>query len=375
MNKKIGTLIIAFLMILTVAICGCTDSSSSATETNENTNTITVVDAAGRTVEVPKNPEKIIALRGASREVVYLRAQDKIIGIEFREGSLKGDGIYPSAFQIPHIAAYPELINLTVVTAGSTINFEEITKIQPDIIFMGTSGALYADDTQKKTGIPVVIVHVNAVGTEAEHEKYYETLRLMGEILGKEERAEELISIIEEYETDLANRVADIPDEERPTVYIAGRPYCGAHGLDGTDAQWIPFRLINANNIASGLSNISEGLTINKEQLLEWDPEYIFASEASMRFINNDLSDSAYQGLSAIKNGNVYGVLPYCWYSYNKDSGIADAYFIGKTIYPEQFSDIDPEAKADEIYEKFLGKPVYSAMETQFGGYIELTNN
>uniref|UniRef100_A9AAD2 Periplasmic binding protein n=1 Tax=Methanococcus maripaludis (strain C6 / ATCC BAA-1332) TaxID=444158 RepID=A9AAD2_METM6 len=362
-------------MILTVALCGCTESSSSATETIEEITTITVVDAAGRTVEVPQNPEKIIALSCALREVVYLQAQDKVVGIEFREAAKRTDGTFPSGLELPYLAAYPELMDLTVVNAGNTVNVEEIAKLQPDVIFVGTSGAGSAEDIQEKTGIPVVIVYVATVGTEAQNQKYYETLELMGKVLGKKERADELISIIKEYESDLANRVADIPDEERPTVYVAGRPYCGVHGLDGTDPHWPSFEFLNANNVASGVSDVSEGITINKEQVLEWDPEYIFVSEASMHLINEDLNDPAYQGLSAVQNGNIYGVPPYCWYSFNKETGIANAYFVGKTIYPEQFSDIDPEAKADEIYEKFLGKPVYSVLKSQFGGYIKLTNN
>jgi len=373
--KKIGTLIIASLMILTIAICGCTESTGGTTVTNEEITTITVVDAAGRTVEVPQNPEKIIALSCALREVVYLQSQDKVVGIEFREAAKKTDGTFPSGLELPYLAAYPELMNLTVVNAGNTVNVEEIAKLQPDVIFVGTSGAGSAEDIQAKTGIPVVIVYVATVGTEAQNEKYYETLELMGKVLGKEDRAEELISIFEEYETDLANRVADISNEEKPTVYVAGRPYMGVHGLDGTDPHWPAFELLNANNVASEVSDVSEGISVNKEQVLEWDPEYIFVSESSMNLINEDLNDPAYRGLSAVQNGNVYGVLPYCWYSFNKETGIANAYFVGKTIYPEQFSDINVEEKADEIYEKFLGKPVYSIMESQFPGYTELTNN
>ncbi|MBA2852614.1 iron complex transport system substrate-binding protein [Methanococcus maripaludis] len=375
MYKKICTLIIASLMILTVAICGCTESTGGTTESNEEITTITVVDAAGRTVEVPKNPGKIIALSCALREVVYLQSQEKVVGIEYREASKEIDGTFPSGLELPYLAAYPELMDLPVVNSGNSVNFEEIAILNPDVIFVGTSGAANADNIQTKSGIPVVVVYVATVGTDVQNEKYYETLRIMGEVLGKEERSEELISIINEYEKDLAMRTENIPEDEKPTVYVAGRPYCGVHGLDGTDPHWPSFELINANNVASEVSDVSEGITINKEQLIEWDPEYIFVSEASINLINEDLKDPAYQGLNAVQNGNIYGVPPYCWYSFNKGTGIANAYFVGKTVYSEQFSDINVEEKTDEIYEKFLGKPVYSVMASQFGGYTKLNLN
>ena len=32
-------------------------------------------------------------------------------------------------------------------------------------------------------------------------------------------------------------------------------------------------------------------------------------------------------------------------------------------MFPEQFADIDIEQKADELFELFLGKPIYSDMQ------------
>jgi len=48
---------------------------------------------------------------------------------------------------------------------------------------------------------------------------------------------------------------------------------------------------------------------------------------------------------------------------------LADAYFVGKVLYPDRFADIDPVQKADEIYTFFVGKPVFSQMNSQYGGF------
>ena len=43
----------------------------------------------------------------------------------------------------------------------------------------------------------------------------------------------------------------------------------------------------------------------------------------------------------------------------NLETALADAYYAGTVIYPEQFADIDIAEKADEIFTMLLGEPVY----------------
>jgi iron complex transport system substrate-binding protein len=45
---------------------------------------------------------------------------------------------------------------------------------------------------------------------------------------------------------------------------------------------------------------------------------------------------------------------------------LADAYYIAQIIYPEEFKDLIPAEKADQIYLKFVGEPVYSEMANIF---------
>ena len=46
----------------------------------------------------------------------------------------------------------------------------------------------------------------------------------------------------------------------------------------------------------------------------------------------------------------------------NHETSLANAYYVGKVLYPEQFADIDPAEKADEIYEFVVGVPVYDQL-------------
>lgn len=82
-----------------------------------------------------------------------------------------------------------------------------------------------------------------------------------------------------------------------------------------------------------------------------------------------------YESLSAVQNGRVYAQLPYNYYNTNVDTAIADAYYLGKILYPAAFADIDPAQKADEIYTALLGRPVYAQMAESFGGFKQLDLN
>ena len=44
----------------------------------------------------------------------------------------------------------------------------------------------------------------------------------------------------------------------------------------------------------------------------------------------------------------------------NLDTALADAYYAATILYPEQFADVDLEAKIGEIYEHLLGSNPYN---------------
>jgi len=67
-----------------------------------------------------------------------------------------------------------------------------------------------------------------------------------------------------------------------------------------------------------------------------------------------------------VQEGKVYAVLPYNWYTQNFGSILANAYYIGKVLYPEKFAGVDPAGKADEIYTFLVGKPVFEKMNAAF---------
>jgi iron complex transport system substrate-binding protein len=317
---------------------------------------VQITDILGREVLIPQEINRILAVGCSLREVFSFDVADKIVGIEYQEKTKTDEKGAPQGSDLPYMLAFPELYDLPVVNVGvggSGFNHEVIIQLNPDVIFIGASDPQKADDLQHKTRIPVIAVYTNPIGTPKQDELFYRSLRITGEALGKKERAEELINIIESYTQDLNERSRDIPDEQKLTAYIAGRAFYGSHGMTGTDPQWPPFNWVNVLNVAHELSEMSSGINIDKEALVGWNPDVIFISPVSLSIIKNELQASPFKELKAIQENKVYYVLPFCWYSYNKENAIVDAYYVGKLMYLEVFQDIDVDQKGVEIFNKF----------------------
>jgi len=346
-----------FLIVLLVFISGCLQNQSTG-------ETIVVKDLAGREVAVPKNVERIVAAGpGALRIIVYLNVTDMVVGVEdFERQQSTGR---------PYILAHPELKDLPSIGPGGPgklPNLEALIELKPDVIFMTYVDAKTAQDIQEKTGIPVVVLNYGEL-TSFEDEELFKSLELVGKILKKEERAMKVINFIKSVQEDLLKRTENI---ESPSVYVGGIGYRGAHGIESTKAKYPPFVVLHAKNV---VDELGEGHKfIDKEKLLEWDPDYIFIDEGGLKLVLDDYQKNPefYESLKAVKNGNVYGLLPYNYYATNIGTAMVDAYFIGKMLYPDRFEDVDPIQKANEIYQFLVGRPVYEELAKQFGGFKKI---
>lgn len=382
MKKNIAiTLIIISILVLLLVFAGCTNPGTpqstaqlnSKTSPQADTGKITVTDLANRTVDIKKDPQRIIGVgAGALRMIAYLQAADRVVGVDDREQkkyNTSGLGM-PSGIDKPYNLANPDLSTKPYI-GGKSGDPELIAAQNPDVVFYTFTTGKDAQTLQEKSGRPVIALTAGDLGKNKD--AFYQSLWLMATILGKEERATSVTSYIDRTIQDLNNRTKDIPADKRPRVYVGGIAYNGAHGFLSTDPAYAPLLMVNGNNVAASASSGGQ-MMIDKEKLLEWNPDVIFVDEASYSLVREDLRDPVYQSLPAVKTGRVYSVMPYNWYANNYDTVLADAYYIGKTLYPEQFADVDPAQKADEIYTMLDGKPVYSEMKTLFGGFVPFSS-
>jgi len=360
--KKLFALI---LVVLALILSGC------AQEEKQQVEKTVVTDMLGRTVEVPEKVERVVAVGpGALRLIVYLNATDMVVGVEDAETAWSPMGR-------PYRMAHPELAEKPIIGKGGpnpSPNAEAIVAVKPDVIFACYMDASKANALQQQTGVPVVVLSYGELGNFKAQE-IYDSLRLAGKILGKEKRAEDIINFIESAYSDLSSRVEGVPDDAKPTVYVGALGFKGGHGIESTQCNFPPFMAVKAKNVACE-ANKSGAFFIDKEKLLEWNPDIIFLDENNLHLvlIDYEKNPEIYRSLKAFKNGEIYGILPFNYYTTNIETAIADAYFVGKVLYPDRFSDIDPAEKADEIFKFFVGKELYEEMAEHYGGFKNIAD-
>lgn len=370
--KRKSLILIVFMLVLALSVMvlgGCGDNSNEKAETSEES---ALVDLEGRTVDLETPVEKVVAIGpGALRLVCYTGDASKVVGIENMEKQW--------ATGRPYIIANPDLVELPTIGEGgpdSTPDPEMLMEVDPDVIFVAyLVDKPKADELQSKTGIPVVVLSYGDLGTF--DQELMDSIELIGKITGSEERAVEVVDYLDECRDDLNERTENISDADKPTVYAGGLGMKGTHGIESTSGEFPPFTAITANNVVDETGQ-SGSVMIDKEKLLEWNPDFIFVDEAGLAMVKEDYNANPglYDSLKAVKDGSLYGYLPYNYYTTNIGTSIADAYFMGKTIYPDAFEDINAEEKADEIYKFLLGEELYEQMAKDFGGFekIELTS-
>lgn len=346
--KKILSFILTAVLFLGL-LSGCGNSQMQT----ENERIIT--DSLNRQVEVPQEVESIVCVGvGALRYTCYMGAADRVVGVEDYE--IKGgfDRLY-------NYVNFEKFKDLPVIGTNGQPYTEEIITVSPQVIVMSQYASVEADDLQAKTGIPVVVIPGSDTTLD---DAAYETIRILGELLGLQDRATELTGYLKGVEEDLDVRTRDIPEEERPTVYVAGVSFKGAHGFEGTEANYGPFVLMGANNLADTTGQTG-AFDIDLEQVLAWDPDIIFLDFNGMDLIREDYANNPdyYNALTAVREGRVYSQISFRSFASNLDTALADAYFAACMIYPEEFQDVDPVAKAGEIFEMLLGTNPYNDLK------------
>ncbi|MBY4797196.1 ABC transporter substrate-binding protein [Collinsella sp. AGMB00827] len=364
------------LLVALVALPGCMPNKQehpgSGSGGHEQTSTRVITDAAGREVELPARVEKIVPLGNTPRMIVYLGLAKKAVGI----GGLQRENITPlTAYAYATKDLWADLTIVGTDAAGATDYYpEQIMSVQPDVILC-TYTAELADEIQSKTGIPTVAVPQGTL-----YQKDYEqAFRLIGEVCDVKDRAEEVITYISESLADLNKRTSNVPDAEKPSVLGAAATFKGPHGIDGVYIDYPVFTAIHAKSVADGLkvSGSAIATIVDKEQILGWDPDILFLDAGNLKLVRKDLAENPdfYTKLSAYNSGEIYQYPNSTSYFSNVEISIANSYYVGSIIYPEQFRDVDVKKKASEIFEFFLGDPDYLSKLKEAGygyGKVEL---
>lgn len=378
MRRKTKVLEMILVLAIMLSLCsGCGNTASSSSDTSsigESTKQTTdmgeeekkiVTDVFGREVELPETINSVAALGSAARLVVYAGGTNKLTGITKME--LKGNSGMPYAYANADIFSKCQV--LASGGSGNEDYTEAIVSLNPDVIFYNDSDTVAIEDLAKKTNIPVIGVYGDAFNSDT----FLNSLTLIGEVLGTEEHANQVVSSIRSWIEDLNNRTKDIAEEDKPKVYLGAVSWSGGHGFVGTYADYAPLQAINAINLADEL-DATNGFEVDMEQIIKWDPDVIFLNPSNMELVNEDYekNGAAIDSLRAVKDGKIYAQVNFNYYWCNMELAIVDSYYAGSILYPEAFADIDFNEKAEEIFNTMIGRDYLQVLNDNGFGFSQM---
>ena len=250
----------------------------------------TVTDATGREVQVPVNPAKVFAAGPPASTLLYVLKPEAMVG--WVRAPKKGDLPY----LLPEAAALPELGQLT--GKGDTLNLEVLLTATPDLIVdYGTVNDTYKDlaaRVQDQSGVPYVLI-------DGGFAVLPQSIRQMGDVLAVPERAETIAAYAETVLAETDAMLAEIPEDQRPSVYLARGPEGLETATRGSINAEIIERVGGRNVADEGTGNLA---TVSPEQVQAWAPEVIITIDPD--FAANVGTMPEWQGIPAVANGRVY---------------------------------------------------------------------
>lgn len=361
MLKKLMAVMLALGMVISMVSCAQSeDSSSSAVSSGESSEasdakgTHVVVDHAGNSVEVPNEIQRIVVADIyplPSVLAIFFDSADKIVGMAPASMTAAQNSLLSEL--------YPEILQAsTEFTDGTTVNVEELLKLEPDVVFYGASNPEIGDQ-MKQAGIPAIAISVNKWEYNA-METLNQWISLISELFPDNDKTEKVASYSEEIYNLVQERVADLPDEEKARVFFLFQYSDSAIATSGKSffGQWWA-EAIGSKNVSEELSN-DNAAAVNMEQIYGWNPDTIFITNFNPSMpedlYTNAVGTYDWSQIDAVKNQHVYKMPLGMYRSYTPgvDTPIT-LLWLAKTAYPELFNDIDITEKVIEYYKTIFG--------------------
>ena len=211
----------ALIIAAGMLCCGCT---TTTTPPDESAATRTITDMEGNQVVLPAEGATFGVFGGPISQVPYLLgANDSVVAVT------KGPQMMEMMQEMdPGITKKP-----APRTTNGNVNIEELLVTNPDcVIAFDVDGKI----VESQTDIPVIYLS----GTMSDgFEEMRREITFMGEVFQKPERAQAYIDYIDETLAFLKNRTADIPEDERATVFLGeGVSHLQTLGGDTFFTEW-----------------------------------------------------------------------------------------------------------------------------------------
>lgn len=392
--KNFAALLLALAMMFSLCACGSqsapaqdTPQPSEAQESaapSEAPSEITVTDMIGRELTVtPGSYTRVVCIgAGALRMYSYIGDVSLLCGVEDIDNLTLEER--PKMFDSvarPYVLAYGDVFS-TLPSCGvggpnaQAAEAEKILSCNPDIVISEYEDVEKEDALQEQLGVPVVTLKSGPNGVF--DDAFSQSMTLLGQIFGEEEKAEALVSFIAAETAEIAERTASIADEDKPAVYVCGLGNWGTTNHLMTSQTYASFEVANIRNVVTDLgANGVQPIEDEKFVALGADMDIIVMDAAAVKNIKPLYQEdpTMFDSCKAWQTGEVYLEMAYNAYYTNYEIALINTWFIAKSVYPDLFADVDITAKTNEITSAFLGKELADeifACPSSFGGYQKI---
>ena len=370
------------IMAVAVLLASCTGTNQPS---SSNTPTaVKVMDGIGRTIMMdPSEIKKVVCVgAGALRVYSYVGDMNLLSGVEDIDNPDKSDRFLTAAR--PYYMANADLLRTLPSCGQGGPQHQSPEKIpllncEPDLIISEYEDVEVAQQMEADIGAKVFTVKIGSKACFDDMFLY--NITALGKLLGREEKAKAITDYIANAMEDLNNRTKNIDDANKPSVYISGLANWGQGSLYHTSVNYPSFEAANIKNVLADQDLLPNTKTITKAQFESVAPnmDKMILDSFSIKNIKTAYEEDnhLFDNVKAVQDGEVYLQLGYNVYYTNLELALADAYYDASVVYPEAFSDIDIEAKCNEITTLFNGKPLYDeikAMADSRGGFQKISN-
>lgn len=348
MNKSKNLI---FFLLVGIIFFGWT-IISKAEQTSIRNEVFQITDCVGREVVIKKGVKKIVDLTmlDGVRTLIELDAHHLLVGLNHSSHQIFNDVEKTRQNYILVSQVAPELKNLVSVGTIKEPNIEMIISLQPDVILIDSMAKSSARDLEMQTNIPVV-----CIGTFGNFN--YDLFKMLGEITGQEARANKLVTYLQNKLKIITDRVDEIPSDQRKRLFYWSHAFPGH--APKTNGNYEAFEIAGGKNVAREGKLIPKGVyEVTFEQLIAWNPEYIFLH---FPFIDNNndwltvddiKNNQIVKGVDAVVQGNVYNLKGELS-GWDMATEATEVLYVAKILYPEKFKDLDIEKENNEILKKF----------------------
>ncbi|MGA7509662.1 MAG: ABC transporter substrate-binding protein [Erwinia billingiae] len=315
-----------------------------------------VTDQLGRQVTIPDRVDRVVVLQHQTLNLlVQLDATSTMVGILGNWKQQLGDGYQRL---VPQLATIPALGDLTHV------DVEKLVALHPQVVFVTNYAPKEMIDQIQNLGIAVIAISLRS-GDEKqqgelnpqlqnEDQAYNQGLkdgiRLIGEVVNHQPQAEALIKATFDQRQQTADRLKDIPADRRIRAYMAN-PDLTTYG----SGKYTGLMMAHAGALNVAAATVKGFKQVSMEQIIAWNPQVIFVQDRYPKVIDEINQQPAWQTVDAVKNHRVYLMPEYAkaW-GYPMPEALAlGELWMAKKLYPEKFSGIDMQKRADSWYQRF----------------------